>query len=258
MTGVLTDVEIARDPSHRIGKLRAANVAPIRVTPETPLSEAVTIMLSQNFSQLPVMTSEREVKGVISWTSIASRMSLGVTCEHMRHCMDPAHIIDCDTSAFEAIDLIQQHQYALIRDNTGKIIGIVTTSDLAEQFKLLGEPFLLLGAIEHQIRWIIESGYFSEEELRVYKNPSDNRRTITRVADFSLGECRRLLEDPKNWAKIGLAVDRKVFIQQLAMVIAVRNEVMHFAPGGVSSDGMKILQRFGTFLRNMVSVLSER
>jgi predicted transcriptional regulator len=258
MIGSLTYVEIARDPIQRIGKLRSANSAPMWVVPETPLSEAVTIMLSQNYSQLPVMTSERDVKGVVSWASIASRMTLGVTCDQVRHCMDPAHIIVCDTSVFEAIDPIQHHQYALIRDIAGKIAGIVTLSDLAEEFKVLVEPFLLLGAIEHQIRWIIESGSFSEEELRAYKTPNDTNRLITHVTDFSLGECRRLLEDPKNWAKIGLAVDRKVFIQQLATVIAVRNEVMHFTPAGVSPDGMKTLQHFGKFLRNIVAVLSKK
>ncbi len=258
MPDVLSDVEIVNDPIHPIGKLHAANVPPVRIAPDASLSEAITIMLSQDFSQLPVMTSEREAKGVISWTSIAKRMILGVTCDQVRQCMDPAHIISSDTPAFEAIDLIQQHQYALIREQAGRIVGIVTTSDLAEQFKLLAEPFLLLGAIEQQVRWIIECGGFSEEELRIYKRVGDARNAKIGVADFSLGECRRLLEDPKNWARIGLAVNRSVFNAQLAEVLIIRNEVMHFRPGGLSVDDVKKLHRFGAFLQTIVSVLLRR
>lgn len=69
----MQSAEIIKDPSHRIGKLPSANVSPTRVAPNTSLSEAATIMLSQDFSQLPVMTSDRDVKGVITWKSVATR-----------------------------------------------------------------------------------------------------------------------------------------------------------------------------------------
>ena len=56
------------DPTSRISKLASANRRPLSVAPDEPIARATTLMLTNDFSQLPVMSGEREVKGVISWT----------------------------------------------------------------------------------------------------------------------------------------------------------------------------------------------
>lgn len=50
------------DPTYRIGKLASATRRPLSVSPDAKLDEVVTHMLTNDFSQLPVMTSRREVK----------------------------------------------------------------------------------------------------------------------------------------------------------------------------------------------------
>ena len=65
-----------RDPTYRISKLAPANQNIVSVKPDSTLAEVVAILLLRNFSQLPVMTNERDVKGVITWTSIGSRLAL--------------------------------------------------------------------------------------------------------------------------------------------------------------------------------------
>ena len=50
------------DPTYRISKLGAANRRPASVRPYSTLSEAATLMMANDFSQLPVMTNERDVK----------------------------------------------------------------------------------------------------------------------------------------------------------------------------------------------------
>jgi CBS domain-containing protein len=143
---------IITDPTYRIGRLPSANVIPTPVTPNTNLSVAITLMLGYDFSQLPVMIGQRDVKGVISWASIGARLALGRACTEVRECMDAPRIISSDTSIFDAIAEIVRDQYVLIRDSSNKISGIVTASDLSEQFRRLTEPFLLLGEIENHIR----------------------------------------------------------------------------------------------------------
>jgi hypothetical protein len=64
------------DPSFRLSKLAPANRAPEYVKPDAPLAEAITLMMSRDYFQVPVITSERDVKGVISWQSIATRLAL--------------------------------------------------------------------------------------------------------------------------------------------------------------------------------------
>src|SRR5688500_18068269 len=64
------------DPTFRIGRLDAAHNRPISVNPEAPLQAATTMMLMHGYSQLPVMTSEYAVKGMVSWRSIGTHQSL--------------------------------------------------------------------------------------------------------------------------------------------------------------------------------------
>jgi CBS domain-containing protein len=54
------------DPFPRIGALEAANRKPLSVKREDCIEKAITQMLLHDYSQLPVMHSDREVKGYIS------------------------------------------------------------------------------------------------------------------------------------------------------------------------------------------------
>lgn len=182
---------------YRIGGLEAANKKPISVSPDSSLCEATTAMLAHKYSQLPVMTTEREVKGIISWKSIGSRLSLGKMCSQVRECMDPAQTISAERYLFDAIAIISEHDYVLVRAKDQTICGIVTASDLSRQFRDLAEPFLLIGECENLLRRLIH-GKFKVEELEAAKNVGDSARTVTGVADLTLGEYVRLLEEPRR------------------------------------------------------------
>ena len=78
------------DPTIRIGTLEAANREPTKVKPDDPLKVATTLMHINDFSQLPVMTTRREVKGIISWKSIGTRRAQKHECNLVGDCMDSA------------------------------------------------------------------------------------------------------------------------------------------------------------------------
>jgi CBS domain-containing protein len=241
------------DPTYRISKLAAANNRPVSVSPDAELTEAVTLMLSSDFSQLPVMTGERDVKGVISWTSIGARLSLGKNGNRVRELMDPAQEIKADSSMFQAIPIIVQHQYVLVRSSDNRISGIVTASDLSLQFQQLAEPFLLLGEIENHIRRLI-GNKFSVEELSQARDPGDTARKIERVADMTFGEYIRLLENPDRWTKLSLSIDRATFCGQLDRVRVIRNDVMHFDPDGIPPEDLETLREFTRFLQRLQNI----
>ncbi len=207
-------------------------------------------MLTNDFSQLPVMVGEREVKGLISGKPLGSRLALGSGCQVVRDCMDCHHEVSADTSLFEVIPLIAQHDCVLVRDSTNKISGIVTAADLSNQFGQLGEPFLLLGAIENHLRTLI-SGKFTKEELAAVRDPADSGREIEDVADLTLGEYQRLLQEPQKWGRLGMKIDRKTFTKDLDDIRRVRNDVMHFDPDGVGEDDLAMLRRFVQFLQRL-------
>lgn len=234
----------------RIGMLAAANRPPLCVSPDTDIPEAITLMLQHDYSQLPVTTTERDVKGLFSWKSLGSRLALGRVCKRVSESMEPASEIRQDASLFEAVPQIVEHQCILVRDATRKLVGIVTTADLSLQFAQLGEPFLLLGQIENHIRSLIADKY-TAAELKSAGDPADPEREIEDVSDLTLGEYVRLLENPKRWEKLALKVDRKTFVEELRKINRIRNDVMHFDPDGVGTEDLTTIRKFARFLDDL-------
>ena len=246
---------VIRDPTYRISKLAAANAPVERIAPDEPISLAVTKMLSRDFSQLPVMTSDREVKGLISWRSIGSRLALGIGPRLVRDAMDPAQEVPADASIFDAIPWIVRHDYVLVRADNKSITGIVTASDLSLQFETLTEPFLVLSEVENLVRNMI-GDRFTAAELAEVREAGATDRPVATVADLTFGEYVRLLEKPDRWERLGLQIDRNLFCQDLNKVRLIRNDVMHFDPDGVEPEDLTRLRNFAQFLKRLEKLRS--
>lgn len=241
----------ASEPAFRVSRLLAASTKPLSVPPDCTLREAVTLMLRHDFSQLPVMTNERDVKGVVSWESIAPKLVLrNDRVELVRDCMKQHHEVMSTDSLFRVISRIVEHSYVLVRGEDRTITGIVTTTDLSLQFQQLSEPFLLLSEIENHIRLLID-GKFTADDLNSVKDQADPDRVIETVADLTFGEYIRLLENPANWGKTQIQVDRKIFVKELDKVRLIRNDVMHFDPDGITAEDHGLLRHFVQFLHEM-------
>jgi CBS domain-containing protein len=250
---VASTVEEARPPPAAISKLKAASNPPVRVTPDSPLSEAVTIMLRNDFSQVPVMPTEREVKGVVTWQSIGSRLALGRKVSTAREVMDAPVEIRPDASIFSAIPVLAEHGYVLVRDSEQRIAGIVTSTDLNDHFQQLTEPFILLSEIEARIRNLIEPRS-NRDELASARDPDDNKRVVESVDDMNFGEYIRLLEQQDRWGRLQLSVDRKHFIEALERVRNIRNNVMHFDPDPIPMEDTRALRDFVRFLQKLETI----
>ena len=164
--------------------------------------------------------------------------------------MDDSHEIRADASLFQAIPIIVEHQYVLVRGSDNKISGIVTATDLSLQFGQLAEPFLLLGEIENHIRRILGEK-FSADELKMVGDPSDKDRKIEDVADLTFGEYIRLLENEERWEKVSISVDRLTFCKQIDEVRLIRNDVMHFDPDGIPESDLDKLRHSARFLQRL-------
>jgi CBS domain-containing protein len=241
---------VAADPTYRISKLGAANKKPLSVRPDASLNEAVTLMMANDFSQLPVMTNERDLKGIVSWLSIGTRTVLGNSRNFVREVMDVHHEIRADASMFQAIPTIVQYGYVLVRGSDNRITGIVTASDLSLQFQQVAEPFLLLSEIENHVRSLL-SGKFDKSDLTAVRDPSDSARQIDDVSDLTFGEYLRLIESEERWKKLKLNLDRKTFCNHLDQVRIIRNDVMHFDPDGVPQSDLEKLRDCAKFLQTL-------
>ena len=241
------------DPSVRIGMLEAANKKPVSIAPDKPISEAATVMLINDYSQLPVMTSEREVKGIISWQSIGSRLALGRQCNLVRDCMDPAKEIDFNAPLVDATKWFLEHGYVLVRGERREITGIVTASDIVTQFMELAGPYFAIGEIEGYLRRLVERK-FTPYELNEASLNQDNKQSITGPADLTLGDYCQLLGKPERWELLSLKVDRGEFIKRLDDIRDIRNDVMHFAPDGLAPEDRNKLDDFARFFRDLVAM----
>src|ERR1700682_1955480 len=240
------------DPVPRLEMLDAANRKPICVTRDSKVREATTKMLMNDFSKLQVTHNERDGDGHISWKSIGEATVANKKCEFVRECMDRnVEILRNNTPLLKAVQIIAEREVVLVKDNTNRIVGLVTGTDISLQFKAMAEPFLLLKEIENHIRALIVKAKYSLEVLAKAKDPSDSDRKISGVSDLTFGEYLRLFEDRDNWNCIGYNLSRTSFLETLHKIRRIRNDVMHFHPDGISNQDLGILRDAVKFLQSL-------
>jgi CBS domain-containing protein len=236
-----------------IRMLSAANREVISVKPQDTLELAITLMLAHDFSQLPVMTGPRDLKGVVSWKSIGGRLAQRTKLLTVADAMEPGIVVKETDSLFEATALIISNDFVFVASSPdNRIVGIVTATDLSEQFQTLSEPFLLIGQIENQIRNLMH-GRFNLKTLQAACNDNDPDRkaSVLGVANLNFGEYMRILEVEANWAKLNFVADRVTFIKEMDKVREIRNDVMHFDPDGIEDEQFEQLRKFSNFLKRL-------
>ncbi|MFP3385714.1 CBS domain-containing protein [Tritonibacter sp. SIMBA_163] len=248
--------EAPREASFLISMLEAANRGVISVQPQDSVEKAITLMLAHDFSQLAVMTNERTLKGTISWKTIGKRLSHENNLKEAKDAMEAAFALEDSEPLFKATKQIIDHEFVFVRSSVDqKVTGIVTATDLSEQFQSLSEPFLLIGQIENQVRKMLHEK-FSVSELQEACSDADpsRREKIQSVADLTFGEYLRLFQKPEKWDKLDLSVDRGVFCDEMNSVREIRNDVMHFDPDGIEDEHYDQLRRFSRLLDELDSL----
>ena len=236
-----------------IGMLEAANRPDeiVTIKRDKTVEEAATLMIMHRYSQLPVTQDMRRIDGMISWRSMGRVRARGEACEHVRDCLEPVRILDQEAPFFNAVDTITEQEVVLVRGKNRTITGIVTTSDLSREYHQKAAPFLLLEEVEDRIRMLI-SRNLSAAEIRKAKDSDDDTREIEDAADLTFGEYVRLLESRENWQKLGLGIDRKLFVGLLNDVREVRNDVMHFRPDSSEPENLGKVRMLRSLLEQLV------
>ena len=246
-----TESYFADDPTFRIGSLPAARKRLIAIGKDDSLIMAVTLMLRHDFSQLPVMQGGREVRGVISWKSIGSKLALGTARGSVKDFSEDVHIIDGNRTLFEAIPTIVEAGYVLVRDQQDRrIIGIMTASDLSLQFQELSEPFLLLKEIELHIRTFLREKLVTAD-FDILKSQPPSNRQIEDVDELTMSQYIALFCNEDIWNKLDLKIDRREFASLLEKVRAIRNEVMHFDRDPMTRDELNVLKQGARFMQSL-------
>ncbi len=248
------------DPTPRLNLLKAANLTKIKesgkgnglisVSKDTLISKATTLMILHDFSQLPILSGERDVEGVVSWKSIGRALALGKHCVTVSDCKEEVTVLNYDEPLFRAVKFVLDNDFVLVRQKDKTISGIVTATDIGEQFIAMAEPFLIIEQIENHIRTILDQK-FGAEELISNEGAFANPKEINSLADLTFGQYVRIFQDPKKFEKLNINIDRATIVKQLDEVRNIRNDVMHFNPDGITDKGLEVLRQTVSFLHTI-------
>lgn len=242
-----------------IGALDAVGRGVASIAPDHGILRAQSLMEAHDYSQLAVMEGDRNLKGAISWESIARAGLYRSDVKIVRDAMqsEPVEVFD-DDSLLEHVRTIADAGYVFVRERKSNlVIGIVTAADLSVEFENLANPFLLLGEIEGWLRQIVDR-HFSADDLAGYVDPDDPDRQIEAAESLTFGEYVRLLQSPDAWATIGLAADRQVFVEQLDEVRRIRNTIMHFSTDPLDDTDLNAIDKFLGWVRRLALMTPPR
>jgi restriction system protein len=193
------------------------------VSPNHSLGQAQAIMSAQDYSQLAVTTSDRDLVGAVSWKTIAQKRLGNPHIELADVTMKPAPEVPANDELLRHLGIIYDNDFAFVRGGDGRVCGIVTTADLTYQFRDLTTPFFQLGEIERRLRRRIDQCFSGPELSAIFPRNRPNS-----ADNLMFGQYIDLLGTDERWRRISFEVDQVMFLDYLEQTRKIRNKVMHF------------------------------
>ena len=239
-----------KDPVVKIKMIEAANVAPVYVKNDDSLQKAITLMQLHDYSQLPVSTSNlRNVCGYISWKTIVNAQARGVNSDKVKdYKATDIHKLSDDTPILEAIKDVFKYEFVFVENSSREVTGIITTTDISQQFLINSQSYILLSEIEIQIRQLLNDKLLLDDIKTVCQ---ESGRTVNSIDDLTFGEYIVLMQKDENWQRLDCNVDKETFLKELDEVRKIRNDIMHFEPEGITDEQHSKLLSVARLLKTM-------
>ncbi len=243
---IVSEGEASWDHGLTIGNLPSASKKVWSVAPDATFEEVITRMLIADYSQLAVMTGPRDLKGAVSWKSIAKARNAN------RDAKLSAAIFKVDAVPYSAdlidmLPLIQDKEFVFVRGADMSVTGIVTLADVVEVYGQMASPFFMIGRIDQNLRRIIEAALTLGTITALCD--SDGQRELDGCDQLTMGDYQRILENPGCWDQLGWALHRKSFCARLNEIAKVRNNLTHFNNDRLPDDVISMLQNFLSLLQ---------
>lgn len=210
----------------------------VNCKPDDPISKAKTLMLLNDFSQLPVLNSDGKIEGSISWKSIGKIESISDNKVLVSDFLEEPIIIKEKDNFLKYIKTIAQNDYVLVVNSKNVLKGIITTYDMTLYFNDFISPYLKLGIIEDSLRKLITN-----------KIQAELKKDIN---DFVFNEYKTLIEKEEHWFKLGLKnLDKSVFIEKLEQIRIIRNKVAHYKPTPLTKEEHSVIESFAEIIEKV-------
>jgi CBS domain-containing protein len=228
-----------------VGNLDTALRGVESVAPTAGLQEAVTKLRINDYSQLAVLAGKRNLRGAVTWESIAKAL-LADPAASLAAATVPARDVGYQADLLTVLEDIRKQGFIFVRNESNEVAGIITAADVAGRYRVMADPFILIGDLDRLLRRLIVRG-LTIAEVVARCDPSGDR--IKSHDDLTMGDYQRVLEDPALWMKVGLPYDRAIFVARLNEIRKVRNDVMHFNPDGVPAGTVTRLNIINGLIR---------
>ncbi|MCE7009980.1 CBS domain-containing protein [Kibdelosporangium philippinense] len=231
----------------QVGDLPSARNGLDSVSPGTDLAAATMLMRVKNYSQLPVIDGTSDLRGVLTWSSVALNLETGKRPTLARAMTtDSIPVAEVHQQLLAHLPAITKQGYLLVRANNGTFCGIITSADVSGRFETMARPFFLVGDIEARLRKCL--AVLNEDAIAAVQ-----RRKSGKITDLTFGEYKNLIDNDANWKLIGWpGVPRDQFIHRLDKVRIIRNEIAHFRPEPLAATSLAALEEFAGLLRQYV------
>lgn len=226
------------DPFQNVGRVFPGEVNLTSIDPSTTVTEALRIMVTNRFSQLPVI-SNGVVRGVFSHWSLAHHLldspKLAPHDLFVEDVMEPLPYVTVQDSLDTVLEHLNRHDAVLVTSPHG-LQAVATATDVLNYFDRVARPFVLLQEIELSLRALL--GYcLTDAELHACaghalrsKYGGDASRIPSRLEDMSFEEYRTIISAKENWPHFEgvLGRSRELVASKLARVRDIRNSIFHF------------------------------
>lgn len=224
----------------------------LTIDEEASVRDALVQMVTNDFSQLPVLNKNGNLSGLISDQSIARNYfhlgdEVGLLDLKVADCCEKPEILALESDVLDALTSLRRTASVVIV-NDKKPVGIVTNTDAIEFFRDLAEGLVLIEDIEVTLRQYIDEAFPTEKEreqalqnaFSSYKKPDGSfDKSYDRL---TLGDYINLVTNKNNWKHFGTRLESKpLFQKHLTHVRDVRNQLMHFRGrlDAVQNDGLR-------------------
>lgn len=236
--GVLAERSLS-DLFHLAGRVLPEEQELLAVAPDTSVRDALEVMSSRSFNQLPVVVGRR-VLGVFSYRSFAQGVRK----------LSPKELrpLELDVSEF-----LEELQFASLETQLTRLLGefdlrdavlvgaddrlqgVITTTDALNYFYRVASPYVLLREIELSIRELIRHST-NETTLRqcidqsLHTSYVDPDKRPRRVEELSFNDYVMLLRYKGTWStfKRAFGGTPDIVYTKLHQLPNLRNDVFHF------------------------------
>ncbi|TDO31813.1 hypothetical protein C8E87_7246 [Paractinoplanes brasiliensis] len=236
--------EESEDIGRTLGNLLPDKHRLVSVSPSASLDEAVTEMLLGDYSQVPVLSGTRDLRGAVTWQSIAIARQAGGDAT-LSDAVIPVRDFPYNTRLLDVLGVLWSEEFVFVRAHDKQVYGIVTAADVVRVYDDMATPFFLIGELDQELRRLIRNRFEIEDLQRVCVSGEN----LTSYDDMTMGDYLSVIRNPDCWAKIGWTLDRKVVGTHLDELRKIRNKVTHFNPDPISSADVDRLRNFLTVIR---------